>query len=1076
MTLRPAARVAWFALALGISISCGGAGARGPTRDQAGSAVVASSSAFAHASTGSLLATSTSYGELAMVQEAPMSLTASDGSGLTLTRLEAKAVVQGPLAFTELHLYFHNPEARIREGTFSVTLPAGAALSRFAMENEQGWMEAEVVEKMAARRAYEDFLHRKQDPALLEQAAGNQFSARVFPIPANGDKHLVISYSQELTSTGQPYVLPLRGLPAVGAVDVSVMIATPGSTSAPVNQTLSQRAWKPDRDFVVATGAAQQAVAAVGSGEFVAARVAVPGDSATVPMGSLAILVDSSASRALGYAAQIDALRDTVVALRKTYGDDVMLDVAAFDQDVQTVFHGRAADLGEPAFAALRQRQALGASNLGMALDWLASSTKAERVLLIGDGVVTAGATAEALGAKVKALAARGTKRFDVALVGAISDRAGARALAAAGLPDVGVVVELGGAVAARPEELARRMALPVRSDLTVAVDGADWVWPATAAQAQPGDEIVVYAAVPARAKASTGPVAIRLGGKALQVAVQAASAPLVTRAAAQAEIARLEAERDRAATPELRAKVRAELVAVSVAQRVLSSETALLVLESDADYARFGIARTALSDILVVGAKGLELQHRAAPVVIVATAEPVERPTDSSKGGLKLAADDGIVDIADKADATDEAEKREDAIEGAAMAGITGAAVADVLEARDVDRRPAPAPAPAARTPDLAPSRESSSSRGASAGVGAASASEQRAPRARIAVSATSTDNPLAVDRESDDEAPSLGGPPALTGRMASIMDLIGKRSLDAALKDAMAWHAEAPGDVLALLALGEAFEARAEVALAARAYGSIIDLFSARADLRRFAGERLERLAQTTGSARDLIIDTYQRAVEDRPDHLSGHRMLAMALVRAGRYADALAAIEVGLAQAYPSGRFAGGERILTEDAGLIAAAWLAKAPSERAAVTARLDKLGARVATSPSTRFVLYWETDGNDVDFHIRDAKGGHAYYSSKQLRSGGELYEDVTTGYGPECFTIPGLPKAGPYQLDIHYYSRGPMGYGMGVLEVLRHDGKGGLTFENRPYVAMNDQAYVDLGKIEAGAKPATIAR
>jgi hypothetical protein len=85
----------------------------------------------------------------------------------------------------------------------------------------------------------------------------------------------------------------------------------------------------------------------------------------------------------------------------------------------------------------------------------------------------------------------------------------------------------------------------------------------------------------------------------------------------------------------------------------------------------------------------------------------------------------------------------------------------------------------------------------------------------------------------------------------------------------------------------------------------------------------------------------------------------------------------------------------------------------------------------------------------------------------QLPSGGELYADVTTGYGPECFTIPGAPKAYPYQVQLHYYSRGPMGYGMGVLEVVRHDGKGGLGFEHRPYVIMADGAYVDLGTIDA---------
>ena len=126
------------------------------------------------------------------------------------------------------------------------------------------------------------------------------------------------------------------------------------------------------------------------------------------------------------------------------------------------------------------------------------------------------------------------------------------------------------------------------------------------------------------------------------------------------------------------------------------------------------------------------------------------------------------------------------------------------------------------------------------------------------------------------------------------------------------------------------------------------------------------------------------------------------------------------------------------------------------------------GGHVENAPSVRFVLNWETDANDVDFHIHDAKGGHAYFSAPHLASGGDLYADVTTGYGPECFTIraPKGKRVGPYHLEAHYYSRGPMGYGMGKLEVIDHDGKGGLSFEERPFLVMVDQAYVDIGTVQ----------
>ena len=112
-----------------------------------------------------------------------------------------------------------------------------------------------------------------------------------------------------------------------------------------------------------------------------------------------------------------------------------------------------------------------------------------------------------------------------------------------------------------------------------------------------------------------------------------------------------------------------------------------------------------------------------------------------------------------------------------------------------------------------------------------------------------------------------------------------------------------------------------------------------------------------------------------------------------------------------------------------------------------------------------------TDSNDVDFHIRDGRGGYAFYGEKSLPSGGSLYADVTTGYGPECFAIEGEAAAYPYRFDAKYYARGPMGYGMGKLQILEHDGKGGLRFEDRPFIIMRDHAYVNLGTLDRSLAP-----
>src|SRR5262249_52038172 len=149
-------------------------------------------------------------------------------------------------------------------------------------------------------------------------------------------------------------------------------------------------------------------------------------------------------------------------------------------------------------------------------------------------------------------------------------------------------------------------------------------------------------------------------------------------------------------------------------------------------------------------------------------------------------------------------------------------------------------------------------------------------------------------------------------SGRFAEVMKDLSAGRAGKARALAEEWNKESPGDVLALIALGEAWEAAGEKTAAARAYGSLLDLFPSRADLRGLAGERLERLGD---AGLDLAIDTYKKAVLDRPDHPSGHRLLAWALLRAGRTQEAFEALEKGIEQRYPAGRFLGVDRVLKE-----------------------------------------------------------------------------------------------------------------------------------------------------------------
>ncbi|HEY6036931.1 MAG TPA: VIT and VWA domain-containing protein, partial [Kofleriaceae bacterium] len=402
---------------------------------------------------------------------AAWSLTASDGSGLQLVSVDARAVVEGPLAFTELHLKFRNPEPRVREGTFSITLPARASVSRFAMIEDGKAKEAEVVAKALARRVYDDELHEGIDPAILEKAAGNEFTARVFPIPANASKELVISYSQELAGAG--YLLPLKGFPKIDSVSVALDAARADGNHD--HQVLHEVHWQPDHDFVANVdpppAIASGPLHGVGDVEVAAAFEIDPeGKAAPDAPVALTLLVDTSASRAPGFRRYLDRVAKLVGELARSY-PQLALDVTAFDQETHAVYSGPVAGFGDAEIAALVARRAAGASDLGQAVK---AVVHGQRIAIVTDGVITAGVEGAAL---AKALGEAAPARVDVILAGGIRDDKVAETLTRTGARP-GDVFDLDQPI----EPITVGLGESVLVDVPVEVAGATWFHPHTIA------------------------------------------------------------------------------------------------------------------------------------------------------------------------------------------------------------------------------------------------------------------------------------------------------------------------------------------------------------------------------------------------------------------------------------------------------------------------------------------------------------------------------------------------------------------------------------------------------------------
>lgn len=176
---------------------------------------------------------------------------------LQLISQTANVDIRGGMARTRLTQVFQNVTGRTIEGTYVFPLPAGAAVSGFAMTVNGKKMEAEILEGDKAREIYTSIVQRMRDPAILEFIDRNLIRARIFPIAAGARQSVDLEYSEALTAeTGSfRYVLPLR-LPTGGAArsaTVDIRIETPQGIRAVYSPTHDVKV-KRDEDSARVTG------------------------------------------------------------------------------------------------------------------------------------------------------------------------------------------------------------------------------------------------------------------------------------------------------------------------------------------------------------------------------------------------------------------------------------------------------------------------------------------------------------------------------------------------------------------------------------------------------------------------------------------------------------------------------------------------------------------------------------------------------------------------------------------------------------------------------------------------------
>ena len=130
---------------------------------------------------------------------------------MQLQELSMDILVMGQTAVTTMEMTFYNPNDRVMEGEFEFPLSNGQEVSRFALDIDGKLREGVVVDKALGRQAFEDITRGNVDPGLLEKTEGNNFRARVYPMPAQGVRRILIAFEQELSQkNGRDfYFLPI---------------------------------------------------------------------------------------------------------------------------------------------------------------------------------------------------------------------------------------------------------------------------------------------------------------------------------------------------------------------------------------------------------------------------------------------------------------------------------------------------------------------------------------------------------------------------------------------------------------------------------------------------------------------------------------------------------------------------------------------------------------------------------------------------------------------------------------------------------------------------------------------------
>jgi uncharacterized protein YfaP (DUF2135 family) len=898
-----------------------------------------------------------------------IAVNANAGQPIQLRAASIEVDLFGDQARTSVELRLFNPNPRVLEGELQFPLQEGQVVTGFALDVNGRLRDAVPVPKAKGQEIFEDIRRRRVDPGLLEAAAGNQYKLRVYPIPAMGERRVVISFTETLARRLDTGVLrvPLVFASSVGQLQVKVrahgaarqdvqLLQAPAGTELGTNATgtelsLQKTHWQapqgPSGWLQLAlrrTGKPQLMVGETGGKTFFAGQVDVRDEPVRRPAPShIALVWDASASAA----AQARVLPVLEAYFRKL-GQPVKLSLLVVRNKVETirsftVAPGRFGELAD----ALRAEPFDGSSNF----DDLPIPADVDTTLMVTDGLMTDGKKLIRYTHTAPVMVINGAASADMARLARLADRTG------------GALVD---AALQSPDEGAQAMLMHGwRIEKLSSLSARQLVTPT--ARVSQGRIAVAGELLDSQAR-----IDITLAhpdGRRRTLALQVNAKPVSGRWPGQQWAQWRSAELAENASLNT-----GELQRIAAAHGIVGPNSSLIVLELASDYARYSLpAPPELADeVARLGQQQLAqaTQTRQAHIeAMVRQFDETQRwwdkdfPKDTPKhpepkAEIQISQGGGVGNLAGMSRSREQAPAARSA---AAPAFAPAAPVA------------APAPAVAAEARADATDKRS------------AKALPAAAPAATIALQAWTPDAPY-MKRLQD-----------------AAKDDLYRVYLDerAAYLSSSSFYMDAAG----------VFFDRGLPELGLRVLSNLAEMNLENRQLLRLYAYRLVQARRN-----DLAVPVFERISELAPNEPQSWRDLGLALAESGQSQRAVNALWEVVSQPW-NGRFAGINMIALAELNAIAAQTVSS--GQPALDLGRVDTR-LRRNLPLALRVVMAWDSDDTDIDMWVSDPNGERASYANRLTYQGGAMSPDATGGYGPEAFSLKAA-KPGKYGVEAQFF-------------------------------------------------------